>query len=541
MSLRNWKTRIMLLWAALFVSGQLADSAAEAAPDVKLDLAPSVKLDLTSTDTPNPTPNKFIQDLDVHLDINKISKPFDYFQFINPIMTVRWESLIGANICTAPVVGEDGTIYVGTDNKKLYAIKTDGSIKWTISLGGNSYSAPAIGPDGSIYVNTWEDHKLVAITPGGKKKWEFVKGESKLAAKNVSPHSSPVVGADGTIYTGGSELDKKLYAVTPNGIKKWDFNTRGLVSTLAIGTDGTIYAGSRGAEGHLYAFNPNGTLKWKSTEVLDILSFSIGNNGTVYAGTQWNGLRAFKTDGDGSSKMVKTAEPLSPIVMLAVGTDGTIYVNNSQKTFVLKPDGTIKWTTNFQYINADPVKWTKWTIPNVTIGNDGKIYETEFEDKDKIHTYRKDLKHALVVRNADGLVIGRFSSDAPVSYPLAFGSDGTVYAAAGNKLFALGTVAASSVTLNKSKMNLQTGESEALIATVVPEGATNKRVMWSSSNDKVAAVDNMGIVTALAPGDAKITVVTEEGGFFASCIVTVKASTNLPEPKEPAENPPVQN
>lgn len=63
-----------------------------------------------------------------------------------------------------------------------------------------------------------------------------------------------------------------------------------------------------------------------------------------------------------------------------------------------------------------------------------------------------------------------------------------------------------------------------LTATVKPADASNKTVTWASSAPTVASVVN-GVVTALAPGSAKITVKTADGGFTAEYALTVKAAT----------------
>lgn len=81
-------------------------------------------------------------------------------------------------------------------------------------------------------------------------------------------------------------------------------------------------------------------------------------------------------------------------------------------------------------------------------------------------------------------------------------------------------VAVTGVTLNKNTMSLVATAEETLTATVAPENATNKAVTWSTSNDKVAAVAD-GKVTAVAPGEAVITATTADGGFTATCKVTV--------------------
>lgn len=76
------------------------------------------------------------------------------------------------------------------------------------------------------------------------------------------------------------------------------------------------------------------------------------------------------------------------------------------------------------------------------------------------------------------------------------------------------------VTLDKTTASLEIDDTLTLTAIVAPENATNQNVTWESDNANVAAVEN-GVVTAAAPGEATITVTTEDGSFTASCVVTV--------------------
>ncbi len=86
------------------------------------------------------------------------------------------------------------------------------------------------------------------------------------------------------------------------------------------------------------------------------------------------------------------------------------------------------------------------------------------------------------------------------------------------------TVAVTGVTLDKTETALTVGGTTTLTATVAPSGATNKNVTWSSGNEAVATVDG-GVVTAVAPGSATITVTTEDGSKTATCAVTVSYAT----------------
>lgn len=80
-----------------------------------------------------------------------------------------------------------------------------------------------------------------------------------------------------------------------------------------------------------------------------------------------------------------------------------------------------------------------------------------------------------------------------------------------------------SVTLDKSELSLEINQTATLIATVLPAGATNKTLRWTSSDDAVATVDQNGVVTAVGIGEAFITATTTDGSnLFSACRVTVK-------------------
>ena len=78
------------------------------------------------------------------------------------------------------------------------------------------------------------------------------------------------------------------------------------------------------------------------------------------------------------------------------------------------------------------------------------------------------------------------------------------------------------VTLDRTELALKDGASAQLAATITPSNANNKALIWESSDSSVVTVSD-GLVTAVAPGDAVITVTTEDGGFSAQCQVRVRA------------------
>ncbi|MDE5813158.1 MAG: Ig-like domain-containing protein, partial [Muribaculaceae bacterium] len=116
------------------------------------------------------------------------------------------------------------------------------------------------------------------------------------------------------------------------------------------------------------------------------------------------------------------------------------------------------------------------------------------------------------------------------------GTDGTVTAVAvGSAVItaSCGSVSAScqvtvlpyvveTISLSLDKWEAKVGESVKLTATVLPENATDKGVVWSSASDAVAKVDQEGYVTAVAVGETVITATAADGsGVKAECKVTV--------------------
>lgn len=81
-------------------------------------------------------------------------------------------------------------------------------------------------------------------------------------------------------------------------------------------------------------------------------------------------------------------------------------------------------------------------------------------------------------------------------------------------------------SLNAIGINLLVGSSQTLTAAIIPAGASNQTVTWSSDNTSVATVDTNGKVTGIAAGSATITVTTADGGFKAACTVTVTSAGN---------------
>lgn len=183
-----------------------------------------------------------------------------YLYAVNPDGSEKWKRQHpdgNGAIRVSPAIADNGSLYFGDSFGKLHSVSTGGGYETPIAMTGPIRSSAAISADhyydsrGTVYVGA-EDGKLYAISIDDwiwaldpKEKWSVTIGTSGI-------YSSPAIGGDGTVYIGGS--DDKLYAINHDGTVRWSYPTSGKIfSSPAVGSDGTVYVVS--SDGNLYAIN----------------------------------------------------------------------------------------------------------------------------------------------------------------------------------------------------------------------------------------------------------------------------------------------
>jgi outer membrane protein assembly factor BamB len=237
-------------------------------------------------------------------------------------MSIRWRYLTGNDITSSPAIGNDDAIYCGDWNGNIHAVYQNGTRKWMYHTGDVITSSPAIGDDGTIYIGSHDDY-VYALHPNGTLKWRFQTGSWV--------HASPTIGPDGTVYIGSD--DSYLYALNPNtGSMIWRCSIGGTWCSPTLGPDGTIYLGTWGM--NFYAIRPNGTIKWTYTapgRIWEGSSAALSSDGILYFGTKWfdGGIGAFiaLNASDGQQRFIDYfgEYETSP----AIAEDGTIYAVTS--------------------------------------------------------------------------------------------------------------------------------------------------------------------------------------------------------------------
>jgi outer membrane protein assembly factor BamB len=319
--------------------------------------------------------------------------------------TIKWKyETEHFGIDSSPAIGEDGTIYVGSNECCLFALNSNGTLRWRFDTGFWIDSSPAIGNDGTIYVGSNDDY-FYAINPNGTLKWKFNAGDTIF--------SSPAIAVDGTIYFGvigpGWNLGR-IHALNPDGTEKWHFDTSDWVySSPAIGEDGIVYCSSN--NNHLYALFPeNGTLKWSFKRGAFMGSPSIGDDGTIYTACWDDYLYALHPENGTIKWRSKLGVGCGHTPTIA--DDGTIYVGEDL-LYAIHPNGTRKWSFN-------PGNFLDVTSISQAVSADGIVYIGVSMDT--------GAGGYLIAVNPDGTERWRewIHNERVYSSP-AIGSDGTVY------------------------------------------------------------------------------------------------------------------
>jgi len=251
-----------------------------------------------------------------------------FFGITNP-GTIRFRLDTEGDVDTGAAPTPWGGI-VFASGKTLYASKPDGTLLWRFQARRKCYSSPAVGDDGTVYAGS-QDHHLYAVTPEGKVKWRLDLG--------ADVDSSPAIQDDGTVIV-GSDKGEVVAIAAENAEVRWRTDVGGYVrGALSLGRDGTVFAGTYGPTPTLVALHPDdGRPRFRfSIAGTGAREFGIHGGpvedaaGRIYFGTQDDHaycldaqgtlLWKFKTGGDVDAPLV-----ITPGGRLLVGSDdGRLY------------------------------------------------------------------------------------------------------------------------------------------------------------------------------------------------------------------------
>lgn len=323
---------------------------------------------------------------------------------------VVWGFSTGRYVFSSPAIGSDGTIYIGSANGRLYALRPNGTAKWSFPTGAEIQSSPAIARDGTIYFGS-ADGRVYALNPDGTKQWDFLTGDVILC--------SPTLGADRTIYIGSR--DRHYYALEPDGRLKWRFATGQYYTDMpaVIGPEGTILVSARGT---IHALRHDGEQRWEKRLGSSMVgvAMAIDHRGRIYATVAEDGpgrtlLFALNHRGEviwefRCGQITAVANPSFP----AIGPDGTIYLATPDSfLYAIAADGSLKWKVPATRSQSAPA-----------LSSDGRIYlNSSWDFRVLCYTVDGNLEW-------EQLLGGAGASGLMSSFPTL--KDGVVYIGSGN-------------------------------------------------------------------------------------------------------------
>jgi hypothetical protein len=359
---------------------------------------------------------------------------------------LKWRLDLGPGLKSSPVISEDGTIYVYSEDRIVCAVappttETPAALKWIYTApapetprsweSGRIAPSPAIGPDGTVYMSTLDTVLALGATASGTNavlKWSYHSSE------RFDYLSTPTVGGDGTVFVHGA----RLLALDPQGkgtmgVLKWSSTSGGGMvggPPPTVTPDGMVVyeSGFALAVAQPPVQGTNGTLAGSFPEANLQSSPAIAADGTVYVAGYDQYVRAFVLPAGGKSGRLKWSYHTNSMdhTAPAIGPDGTVYVaGGAYGLFALNPnapgpEGELKW----RWYQKDYKGWSGWPA----VGADGTIYVA---GSDNVHAISPPTN------GGDGVLKWVFQLEgAPVSAP-AIGADGTIYVTADTTLYAI--------------------------------------------------------------------------------------------------------
>ena len=421
---------------------------------------------------------------------------------------------VGTPVSGISLSKSSASMYVGDSPLALTAAITpsnasDKSVVWSSSDASVASVAAGSGLDATVTPVAAGTATITVSTPDGK--------FSASCALTVMQHVTGVSinKSSLTLYTGQTEtLSAQVKPDDATDTRLTWSSSDKTVATVANGKVTALKAGSTqirvtSFEGGFQAVC-NLTVKQHATG-LD-LSHSTR---TIYLG-QTVTMTATVLPSDASDKSVTWTSSNSDIVSVTQNGSVTANAMGEAEITATSNDGgfskSCKVTVIEPLVPATSLTLTPKTM-SLNIGESGSL---------ELQILPNDCNEILEWKSSDPSVATVNAGDITA---LAAGT--TTITVRGSNTSASATVtvidpyAVTGVTLDRTTLSLEMGETATLVATVLPEEARDKTVTWSSGNTAVATVDQQGKITTVSPGTAQITVTTKDGSFSASCALTV--------------------
>jgi uncharacterized protein YjdB len=279
----------------------------------------------------------------------------------------------------------------------------------------------------------------------------------------------------------------------------------------ALAATGTLFMACENLEGKPEAIILENILLQPSS-----LSLTVGDSKTILT-TFLPGNATDKTViWESSNTNVATVSLSGGVVTAIAPGTATIYANGTNSIHARCEVTVTPAPVAVESVSVSP------TTLGLTVGESKTLTETVLPENATNKTVTWSSSSTAIATVENGTVTGLAPGIATITATTVDGNKNATCLVA----ITAATVAVESVTVTPATLSLTVGGSQTLTATVLPENATNKAVTWSSNN-LIATVTNDGAVKGVAAGLATITVTTADGGYTATCAVTVTAKVGV--------------
>lgn len=299
-----------------------------------------------------------------------------------------WTYQTGARVFASPVLGHDGSIYIGSLDGQFVALEPSGSLKWRYSAGDKIYPSALVV--GSSVIFGTHNKELVSLSLQGLPRWKLPLQDVVDASATLGPDGRVYVVADGAyavdllgrlhwhkptadhvrsapvihparlVIIGTTE--GTLIALRPDGDVAWEVPLGGAIEGAAsVDEEGLIYVGT--GRGEVVQIDPSGRILWRFQTGDEVRATpAIARDGTIVVGSYDSHVYAISSTG---ALRWKVATGARVRASARIDADGRIYVG-SQDNFLycIDPNGSVLWRYN---VGQD-------VDSTVEIGSDGTLY-----------------------------------------------------------------------------------------------------------------------------------------------------------------------
>ncbi|MSQ43014.1 MAG: hypothetical protein EXR45_02210 [Chloroflexi bacterium] len=249
-----------------------------------------------------------------------------------------WVSANYGQVLGAVSIGKNSLIWFIANNKRLVALKPDGTEATVVSLPADGVGTPAISLDGTVVIATIDGRVRRFSPTGDPTSWE--------TALPASPTTSVVIGPDGNLYVGATTEMVAIAADSPAVLWRKSIGTP-IRSEPAVGSDGSVYFGAD--DGKVYGISADGQTRWSDQTGAPVVSSpAIDAEGNVYIGSGDSIVYGYTSSGKRIATFRAFDAVNSPVV---IGPNGNLFVGSRDNRMYALRDN----TRNFASSPADRI------------------------------------------------------------------------------------------------------------------------------------------------------------------------------------------